>query len=219
MGVQSEFLNGLLRSYRMIMGSTIQGRPAACGLIILLFSGILLAASINAQQEGPSTREMDRINWMEFCEWVPAKINTVLLPLGTIDAPDIMTHGADIIAPVAIAKKIAPRVNAMIAPVIPYSFIGGTNAYSGSSTVAQDSYRAYVRAVLVGLAKSKFKNIILLNGRAGGQSVILSALAQEVGRETGTHILAVNWSSYYSDVKDGWVITKPVDPSRDARRF
>jgi len=183
------------------MGSTIKGKPAVYGLIVSLFSGIFLPVPINGQQEGPSTREMERINWMEFREWVPAKINTVLLPLGTIDSRDIIANGRDIIAPVAIAKKIAPRVNAMIAPAIPYSFTGGTNAYAGSSIVSEDSYRAYVRAVLVGLAKSKFKNIILLNGHAGGQSAILRTLAQEVGRETGTRILAVNWSSYYSDVK------------------
>jgi creatinine amidohydrolase len=38
-----------------------------------------------ADQNGPTTREMERINWMEFREWVPAKINTVLLPLGTME--------------------------------------------------------------------------------------------------------------------------------------
>jgi creatinine amidohydrolase len=64
----------------------------------------------------------------------------------------------------------------------------------------EDAYRAYVRAVMMGLAKNKFKNIILLNGHGGGQTAILSALAQEVGRETCTRILVVNWWSYCSDV-------------------
>jgi creatinine amidohydrolase len=161
-----------------------------------------LAASLSlaADQAGPSTREMERINWMEFREWVPAKINTVLLPLGTIEPHGVTANGADIIAPVAIAREIAPRVNAMIAPVIPYGFTGVMDAYPGSFTVPEDAYRVYVRAVLVGLAKNKFKNIIMLNGHGGGQTAILSALAQDVGRETGTRILAVNWWSYCSDV-------------------
>jgi creatinine amidohydrolase len=148
----------------------------------------------------PSTREMERINWMEFREWVPGKINTVLLPLGTIEPHGVTANGADILAPVAIAKEIAPRVNAMIAPVIPYGFTGVMDAYPGSFTVPEDVYRAYVRSVLVGLAKNKFKNIILINGHGGGQTAILTALAQDVGRETGTRILAVNWWSYCSDV-------------------
>jgi creatinine amidohydrolase len=160
-----------------------------------------LAATLSlAADAGPSTRETERINWMEFREWVPAKINTVLLPLGTIEPHGVTANGADIIAPVAIAREIAPRVNAMIAPVIPYGFTGVMDAYPGSFTVPEDAYRAYVRAVLVGLAKNKFKNIIMLNGHGGGQTAILSALAQDVGRETGTRILVVNWWSYCSDI-------------------
>ena len=40
----------------------------------------------------------------------------------------------------------------------------------------------------------------MLNGHGGGQTAILSALAQEAGRETGTRILLVNWWSYCADV-------------------
>ena len=149
---------------------------------------------------GPSTREMERINWLEFAEWVPAKIKTVLLPLGTLEAHGVAANGADILAPIALAREMADRVNAMIAPVVAYGFTGVLDAYPGSFTIPEDVYRAYVRAVMVGLARNKFKNIILLNGHGGGQTAILSALAQEVGRETGVRVLAVNWWSYCSDV-------------------
>src|SRR5438270_10518363 len=153
-----------------------------------------------ADQNGPTTREMERINWMEFREWVPAKINTVLLPLGTMEPHGVTANGADILVPVAMARAIASRVNAMIAPVVPYGFTGIMDAYPGCFTIPEDAYRAYVRAVVVGLATNKFKNIILLNGHGGGQTAILSALAQEAGRETGTRILVVNWWSYCADV-------------------
>lgn len=151
-------------------------------------------------ENAPSTREMERINWIEFREWVPAKIQTVLLPLGTLEPHGVAPNGTDILAPVAMAREIAPRVNAMVAPVIPYGFTGILDAYPGSFTIPEDVFRAYVRAVLAGLAKNKFKNIILLNGHGGGQTAVLSALVQEVGRDTGTRILTVNWWSYCSDV-------------------
>jgi creatinine amidohydrolase len=153
-----------------------------------------------AEQPEPSTREMERINWLEFSEWVPGRINTVLLPLGTLEAHGVTANGADILAPVAMAREIAPRLNAMIAPAIPYGFTGVLDAYPGSFTIPEDAYRLYVRGVLVGLAKNKLKNIILLNGHGGGQTAILTALAQEVGRETGARILVVNWWSYCSDI-------------------
>jgi creatinine amidohydrolase len=148
----------------------------------------------------PSTREMERINWMEFRDFVPGKIDTVLLPLGTLEAHGVIANGTDIIAPVAMAKEIAPRVNAMVAPVIPYGFTGILDAYPGGFTVPEDVYRAYVRAVLIGLTKNKFKNIIMLNGHGGGQTAILNALPQDIGRETDTRMLVVNWWSYCSDV-------------------
>ncbi|HEX4653882.1 MAG TPA: creatininase family protein [Candidatus Udaeobacter sp.] len=150
--------------------------------------------------KSPSTREMERITWLEFREWVPAKINTVLLPLGTLEPHGVAPNGTDILAPLAMARDIAPRVNAMIAPVISYGFTGMMDAYPGSFTVPEEIFRSYVRAVLVGLAKNKFKNVILLNGHGGGQTAILTALAQEVGRDTGTRLLVVNWWSYCSDV-------------------
>jgi creatinine amidohydrolase len=152
------------------------------------------------QQNAPSTRDMGRITWIEFREWVPAKIQTVLLPLGTLEPHGVAPNGTDILAPVAMAREIAPRVNAMVAPAIPYGFTGIMDAYPGSFTIPEDAYRGYVRAVVAGLAKNKFKNIILLNGHGGGQTAVLSALAQEVGRETETRILVVNWWSYCSDV-------------------
>jgi len=152
------------------------------------------------KKNAPSTCEMERINWIEFREWVPAKIQTVLLPLGTLEPHGVAPNGTDILASVAMAREIAPRVNAMVAPAVPYGFTGILDAYPGSFTISEDAFRGYVRAVLAGLAKNKFKNIILLNGHGGGQTAVLSALAQEVGRDTGTRILVVNWWSYCSDV-------------------
>ena len=65
----------------------------------------------------PSTREMDRINWMEFSEWVPAKINTVLLTLGTLEPHGVTANGTDIFAPVAAhlatgtpIESVGPRI-------------------------------------------------------------------------------------------------------------
>jgi creatinine amidohydrolase len=168
--------------------------------LTVLLAGGAQAAAAAPPAPGPSTRELERINWMELREWVPAKVNTVLLPLGTLEPHGVTANGADILAPVAIARTLAPRLNAMVAPVVPYGFTGSLDASPGSFTVPEDAYRAYVRAVLVGLARNRFRNIVLINGHGGGQTAVLSALAQEVGREAGVRTLVVNWWSYCSDV-------------------
>jgi creatinine amidohydrolase len=161
---------------------------------------LLAAVSASAADPAPRTRELERLNWMEFREWVPSRVKTVLLPLGTMEAHGVTANGADILAPVAIAREIAPRLDAFVAPVIPYGFTGSLDAYPGAFTIPEDAYRAYVRAVLVGLARNRFKNIILINGHGGGQTAVLSALAQDVGREERVRTLVVNWWSTCADV-------------------
>jgi creatinine amidohydrolase len=175
-------------------------RLVAFSVFSFAISFAMVAAVPAWAQPAPSTRELERINWMEFRDVVPAKIQTVLVPLGTLEPHGVTANGADILAPVAIARQIAPTVQAMIAPVIPYGFTGTMDAYPGAFTVPEEAYRAYVAAVLRGLAKNKFKNLILINGHGGGQTAILSALATEIGRETNTRILVINWWSYCADV-------------------
>lgn len=162
--------------------------------------GFLALLLVSAPVPAPATRDLVKINWMEFRELVPAKVDTVLLPLGTMEAHGVTANGADILAPVAIAHDLAARVNGLVAPVIPYGFTGGLDAYGGALTIPEDVYRAYVKATIQGLAKNKFRNIVLLNGHGGGQTAILNALAQEVGRDTGTRILVINWWSYCADI-------------------
>jgi hypothetical protein len=77
----------------------------------LLAAGAAVAAALAAAPPapGPSTRELERINWMELREWVPAGSETVLLPLGTLEAHGVTANGADILAPVANAPRIRTR--------------------------------------------------------------------------------------------------------------
>jgi creatinine amidohydrolase len=166
------------------------------------FLGLLVLALLvgPARAQTPATRELERINWMEFRELVPGKIDTVLVPFGTLEPHGVTANGADIIAPLAIARAIAPRVNAMIAPVVPYGITGSMDAYPGAFTIPEEAYRPYVKAILLGLAKNRFRNIILINGHGGPQTAVLSALGVEVGRQAGVRTLVVNWWSYCSDV-------------------
>ncbi len=173
-------------------------------LVVIL---ILLALQIgvNAQNartntQTVSTREMDRINWMEFKEFVPAKIQTVLLPTGTLEPHGVINNGADNTAPAAMARAIAPRVNAMIAPTLPYGITGSMEAYPGAFQITEAAYRPFVKQILEGLAKNGFKNIIILNGHGGGQTAVLNSIAAEVAIEKKVRTLVVNWWSFASDV-------------------
>ncbi|HZH34855.1 MAG TPA: creatininase family protein [Pyrinomonadaceae bacterium] len=172
-------------------------------VLIVLLLGISIfgqATKANLQKDTVSTREMDRINWMEFREVVPSKIQTVLLPTGTLEPHGVINNGADNTAPFAMAQKIARRTNAMIARTLPYGMTGSMEAYPGAFQITEAAYRPFVKQILEGLAKNGFKNIIILNGHGGGQTAVLNAVAAEVATEKRVRTLVVNWWSFASDV-------------------
>jgi creatinine amidohydrolase len=159
---------------------------------------LLLAAS--ALQAQPSTREINDLNWMEARELIPAKIQTLLLPVGTLEAHGVANNGADNTAPVAIARRIAPKLNALVAPVLPYGITGAMDAFGGAFSISEPAYRGFMTDVLAGFAGMGFRNIIVVNGHGGPQTAVLNQIAERAGREHRVRTLVVNWWSYCSDV-------------------
>lgn len=166
--------------------------------IVLL---LLLAANASARgAELVSTRDMDRINWMEFREVVPSRIDTVILPTGTLEPHGVINNGADNTAPAALARDLAVRVNAMVAPTLPYGITGSMEAYPGAFQVDEAAYRPFVKQVLQGLAKNGFRHLIILNGHGGAQTAVLNSVAAEVATERRVKTLVINWWSFASDI-------------------
>lgn len=159
----------------------------------------LLLFPIAAHAQKISSRLMDDLNWKEFKEFVPSRINTVLLTVGTQEAHGFINDGADNTAPIAIAHSIAEDLNALIAPHIYYGVTGILAPYPGSIQIPPDVFREYVRAVLLGLVKNGFRNIIILNGH-GPQAGILSNLAEEISMQQKVNTLVINW----------WILTADV---------
>ncbi|MGI8811402.1 MAG: creatininase family protein [Pyrinomonadaceae bacterium] len=165
--------------------------------LLILFS--FAAVTAQTEKDIVSTREMERINWMEFRDVVPVKIKTVLLATGTLEPHGVINNGADNTAPFAMAKTIARRTNAMIAPTLPYGITGSMEAYPGAFQITEAAYRPFVKQILEGLAKTGFRNIIILNGHGGGQTAVLQSVAAEVATERHVRTLVINWWSFASD--------------------
>lgn len=170
--------------------------------LLLLF--LLAAPSLGAQDavQAPRTRLLNDLNWMEFAEWVPARVRTVILTVGTLEPHGVANNGADNTAPIALAAAIAgdAGINAFIAPNIPYGITGSMAPYPGATHIPEAAFRAYVGAVLGELARNKFRDIIIVNGHGGAQTAVLNELARDVALEKGVNTLVVNWWSLASDV-------------------
>jgi creatinine amidohydrolase len=168
---------------------------------LLLWVGLLVivtALPIRGQQ--PSSRLIDELNWMEFRELVPAKVKTVLLTTGTVEPHGVVNNGADNLAPVKIAEAVAPEVNALIAPHVPYGVTGSMAPYPGATHIPAEVYGPYVRAVLESLVRNGFRNIVIINGHGGPQTEVLNKIAQDVALEHRVNTLVINWWSTCADV-------------------
>src|SRR5262249_57495485 len=58
---------------------------AAMKSLVPVFLVPVLLATPALAADSPSTRDLSDINWMELKDVVPAKINTVILPTGTLE--------------------------------------------------------------------------------------------------------------------------------------
>jgi creatinine amidohydrolase len=165
-----------------------KAKNSSCGFLAIFMLAIF---SIGGQKT-PSTREMNFLCWQEFQELVPAKIQTVLLPVGSLEPHGVIPNGTDNLAPEAMARAIAERVNALIAPTLNYGVTPAMKAYPGAVSIRAEAYQPFVEDILVNLADNGFRNIIILNGH-GGNTEILQQLARQVANRCRVRILVVNW--------------------------
>jgi creatinine amidohydrolase len=168
--------------------------------IALIFMAIVCFGPVlNAEDGLPTTRDMNLMTWTEFQEVVPAKINTVLLPIGSIEPHGVIPSGTDSLAPSAMAVAIAVRLNSMIAPTLNYGITPAMKAYPGAVSITSETYAPFITQVLEGLADNHFLNIIVLNGHGGNTATVKEA-ANKVSSAKRVRILVVNWWSLADDI-------------------
>ncbi len=147
----------------------------------------------------PTTREMNLMCWQEFGELVPARIRTVLVPFGSLEPHGVIPNGTDNLAPEAMARDIATRVDALIAPTLNYGMTDAMKAFPGAVSIPGDLYSPFAEAVLDNLAVAGFKNIIVFNGH-GGNTAVLNAAATRVANARRVRVLVVNWWTLADDI-------------------
>ncbi len=162
----------------------------------LLFT-LALASTLLAQ--APRTREVDELNWMEYRDLVPSKIKTILIPTGTVEAHGVTHNGTDSTIPTAIARRLAPGLNALVAPTLNYGITGSLEAFAGGITISPPVYKAFVIDMLRGFARHGAKNLIIINGH-GGNTAMLTEASEEVARTEKVRTLIINWWSFCDDI-------------------
>ena len=136
--------------------------------------------------------KLEEMNWLEFGELVPKKINAVLLPVGTIEAHGVTNLGTDVSIPLFICEKIADDLKAIIAPPIYYGITRALYSYPGSLTVSSPTFESYLTEIMLSLAEKGFCRILVMNGHGGHFNELKNATSR-VHREKKAEVAVIHW--------------------------
>lgn len=160
-------------------------------LLILFFA--MPSLSKVEKVEDLKFHHMDEYCWMRLATIVPAVTDRVILPIGTVESHGAAAIGTDDLIPNNLAELIWNKCNALIAPSINYGFTGQSlSKFPGSITVRENIMEEYIYDVLKDLARTGFKNILIINGHGGNTEAAKRAMGR-VFNETGAHFVIVDW--------------------------
>jgi creatinine amidohydrolase len=143
--------------------------------------------------------ELGLLNWQEFGRRVPAECDSVLLPVGTIEAHGVTPLATDNLIPEYLCRRLADDLGALVAPTVPYGITRSLAGFPGSFGVQPETLRLYMIDVLMGLAGAGFKRIAVINGH-GGNNAVLKDAAYEAFQRTGVKVAVVHWWVFCYDV-------------------
>jgi creatinine amidohydrolase len=128
--------------------------------------------------------------------------DTVLVPVGSTEQHG--PHGpllTDVLVPVEVARRVAPRVGAAVAPSINYGLSYPHVGFTGVVHLRIPTFMTLIEDVLAGLATMGFRRIVFLNGHYDNTYAIAYACANAADRlPAGTRAFPINyWDGLSAD--------------------
>jgi len=110
---------------------------------------------------------VQQMTWVDF-DALRRETDLVLIPLGAVEVyGPHLPMGADGIATLALAQRVAERVPAFVAPLIPVGYSQALAEFPGTLTVRPQVLLAYTREVAESFIRWGCRRILFLNGHAG----------------------------------------------------
>jgi len=128
--------------------------------------------------------------------------DTVLVPVGSTEQHG--PHGpllTDVLVPVEVARRVAARVGAAVAPSINYGLSYPHVGFTGVVHLRIPTFMTLIEDVLAGLATMGFRRIVFLNGHYDNTYAIAYACANAADRlPAGTRAFPINyWDGLSAD--------------------
>jgi len=125
-----------------------------------------------------------------------ARSRTVIVPVGSTEQHGPHAPlGTDVLIPVEVARRVAPRVDAVVAPSINYALSYPHVGFTGVVHIRIPTFMSLIEDVTVSLAAIGFRRIVFLNGHYDNTYAIAYACATAAERlsRPGPRAFPVNY--------------------------
>ena len=144
-------------------------------------------------------RKLERMLWQQVRETLQSKINTVVLPVGTIEAHGAACLGTDGFIPINIGEYVCDKLDLILAPPVWYGVTKSLFGYPGSLTITSEHLEDYVFDLVKSFKYHRFERIVILNGHGGNNSA-LKNVAVKAYHELAMNVAVVHWWMLCADV-------------------
>ncbi len=124
----------------------------------------------------------------------------VVVPSGAVEVygPHLPLASDSIVAE-GVARRVATRLDALCAPLVPVGYSLDLMSHPGTLTVSPAAFEAYFEGICRSLVGGGFTRLLLLNTHAGNVALI-DAVALRLIEESGARCMQVDWWRYANRV-------------------
>ena len=123
-----------------------------------------------------------------------------VVPIGSVEqhGPHLLL-GTDGFIAGAMAAMTAEKLNAVLFPMIPFSWIGGLRPYAGTIDMRPLITGEYMEQIGLSILRQGFEKLVLVNSHGGGREMVYS-VARRLFKKTGKQVI----TEYPSMFFDSW---------------
>ncbi len=137
--------------------------------------------------------------WSEVHALVEAGWTRVMIPCGAQEAHGATGLATDTIIPSGLADYLAPRLDSLIAPPMPYGLLRSLTVYPGSVSFSENTYQQVMLEIAEGLVRTGFHELLFINGHSGNRGV-LKDVAWKIHLDGRAKALVYDWYSEPHDL-------------------
>ncbi len=146
----------------------------------------------------------DNLTWKEAEEYIK-KYKAIILPIGSVEEHGYhLPLSTDSDIAIRIAEELCKRTGLKYLPIIPYGVCISTRDYPGTISVSFDSFRNFLRDILISLKNNGIRKVFIISGHLGDSHI--SAI-KEASRDLDIDVFLLDLREIpYEDV----IETKPM---------